>query len=119
MLENLAKATTFVLDYLEKKAAILWPQMCDEEARAKLETAVMPKVLQSSLPIAQTMSLLNDEIHTPASMLFGSTEKAYRYVQQKNIIAYQTCPRKKHLSGQILNCREEEKGRVYILFWNR
>ena len=60
-----------VLDYLEKKAAILWPQMCDEEAWVKLETAVMPKVLQSSLPIAQTMSLLQDEIHTQASTLFG------------------------------------------------
>ena len=58
-------------DYLEKKAAILWPQMCDEEAWTKLETAVMPKVLQSSLPIAQTMSLLQDEIHTQASTLFG------------------------------------------------
>ena len=42
-------------DYLEKKAAILWPQMCDEEAWTKLETAVMPKVLQSSLPIAQSL----------------------------------------------------------------
>ena len=60
-----------VPDYLEKKAAILWPQMCDEEAWTKLETAVMPKVLQSSLPIAQTMSLLQDEIHTKASTLFG------------------------------------------------
>ena len=60
-----------VPDYLEKKAAILWPQMCDEEAWTKLETAVMPKVLQSSLPTAQTMSLLQDEIHTQASTLFG------------------------------------------------
>ena len=45
--------------------------MCDEEAWIKLEIAVMPKVLQSSLPIAQTMSLLQDEIHTQASTLFG------------------------------------------------
>ena len=79
----------------------------------------MPKVLQSSLPIARTMSLLQDEIHTQASTLFGpchSTEKAYRYVQQKNIIIYQTWSKKKnHLSGQILNCREEEKEGLYSL----
>ena len=29
-----------VLDYLEKKAAILWPQMCDEEAWVKLEELI-------------------------------------------------------------------------------
>ena len=43
--------------------------MCDKEAWAKLDTALMPKVLQSSLPIAQT--LLQDEIHPQASTLFG------------------------------------------------
>ena len=38
-----------VLDHLEKKAAILWPQMCYEEALTKLYIAVMPKVLKCSL----------------------------------------------------------------------
>ena len=86
--------------------------MCDEEAWAKLETAVMPKVLQSSLPIAQTISLLQDEIHTQASTSFGLATQRKRYVgtfSRRTLISIKLVQEKNHLSGQILNCHEEEK----------
>ena len=107
-----------VLDYLEKKAAILWPQMCDEEAWVKLETAVMPKVFQSSLPIAQTMSLLHDEIHTQASTLFGLVTQQKKRIgtfSRRTLLSIKLVQEKSHLSGQILNCREEEKGGLHSL----
>ena len=107
-----------VPDYLEKKAAILWPQMCDEEAWTKLETAVMPKVLQSSLPIAQTMSLLQDEIHTQASTLFGLVTQRKKRIgtfSRRTLLSIKLVQEKNHLSGQILNCREEEKEGLYSL----
>ena len=107
-----------VPDYLEKKAAILWPQMCDEEAWTKLETAVMPKVLQSSLPIGQTMSLLQDEIHTQASTLFGLVTQRKKRIgtfSRRTLLSIKLVQEKNHLSAQILNCREEEKEGLYSL----
>ena len=101
-----------VPDYLEKKAVILWPHMCDEESWTKLETAVIPKVLQSSLLIAQTMSLLQDEIHTQASTLFGLVTQRKKRIgtfSRRTLLSIKLVQEKKHLSGQTLNCREEEE----------
>ena len=40
------------------------------------------------------------------------TEKAYRYVQQKNIIIYQTCPRKKPSFWSNIKLSQRRKGRL-------
>ena len=101
-----------VLDCLEKKPAILWPQMADEGAWVKLEAAVMPKVLQSSLPISQTMSLLQDEIYSQASKLFGFVNQQKKRIgtfSRRTLLSIKLVHEKNHLSGQILNCVDEEK----------
>ena len=78
----------------------------------------MPKVLQSSLPIAQTMSLLQDEIHTQASTLFGLVTQRKKRIgtfSRRTLLSIKLVQEKTHLSGQILNCHEEEKEGLYSL----
>ena len=77
-------ADLYVLDCLEKKAVILWPKMCDDEAWATYEGVVMPKVLQSSLSISQTMSLLQDEILIQAATLFCVCTQRVRHIGSYN-----------------------------------
>ena len=78
----------------------------------------MSKVLQSSLPIAQTMSLLPDEIHTQGSTSFGlvtQLKKRISTFSRRTLLSIKLVQEKKHLSGQILNCREEEKEGLHSL----
>ena len=72
----------------------------------------MPKVLQSSLPISQTMSLLQDEIYTQASKLFGFVNQQKKRIgtfSRRTLLSIKLVHEKNHLSGQILNCVDEEK----------
>ena len=55
----------------------------------------------------------HDESHTSFYVVWPchATEKAYRYVQQKNIIIYQTCPRKKPSFWSNIELSRRRKGR--------
>ena len=64
------------------------------------------------------MSLLQDEIHTQASTLFGLVTQRKKRIgtfSRRTLLSIKLVQGKNHLSAQILNCRKEEKEGLYSL----
>ena len=74
----------------------------------------MPKVFQSSLPIAQTMSLLQDEIHTQASTLFGLVTQRKKRIgtfSRRTLLSIKLVQEKKPSFWSNIELSRRRKGR--------